>query len=287
MLDSKKVTSYQPGEYSVCVRGVQRCGPITLTETLHPTGNRLPPHAHKNASWALVLGGEFAECSDSEQHCKSGTILVRSSGQIHADHFFETSHCLNVEIDINYVAPNLKAVHRVLSRVFEKFIRSADNSEDTLANLMHEIAGRRDFGGLVQAIPEWLNGARRIATNDRETNHSVISIAREVGIHPTHLSRSYRAFFGKSILQDLRDSRVAHAKNLMFSGMPASQAAAQAGFADQSHMIKVFRTALGMTPAECASFCGRTARTKEAEKHFMAPPEVIPGRPAPLGQPGR
>jgi AraC-like DNA-binding protein len=44
--------------------------------------------------------------------------------------------------------------------------------------------------------------------------------------------------------------RLRHAKRLMLDGEPPAFAAASVGFADQSHLIRKFKAAYGITPGQ-------------------------------------
>lgn len=63
------------------------------------------------------------------------------------------------------------------------------------------------------------------------------------------LSRDFRKFYGTSPYRYLTLRRLDLARRLMLAGVPLADVAAQAGFADQSHMTRQFTRAYGMPPA--------------------------------------
>lgn len=63
------------------------------------------------------------------------------------------------------------------------------------------------------------------------------------------LSRDFRKFYGTSPYRYLTLRRLDLARRLMLAGVPLAHVAAQAGFADQSHMTRQFTRAYGMPPA--------------------------------------
>lgn len=63
------------------------------------------------------------------------------------------------------------------------------------------------------------------------------------------LSRDFRKFYGTSPYRYLTLRRLDLARRLMLAGAPLADVAAQAGFADQSHMTRQFTRAYGMPPA--------------------------------------
>ncbi len=77
----------------------------------------------------------------------------------------------------------------------------------------------------------------------------VADLAREAGVHRVHLARAFRDHFGESVTLFARRVRLEAAQRLIAAGgISLAQAAARAGFADQSHLTRVMRAALGLTP---------------------------------------
>jgi AraC-like DNA-binding protein len=72
--------------------------------------------------------------------------------------------------------------------------------------------------------------------------------AQEIHAHPAHLVRMFSREFGISPHQYLAGRRIDLARGLLLDGMPASLAAAAAGFCDQSHLSRSFRRVLGTSP---------------------------------------
>ena len=75
------------------------------------------------------------------------------------------------------------------------------------------------------------------------------SLAAALDIHPAWLTRVYRAANGEGIRETVRRKRIEQAVALLrHTRQPPADVAAVAGFADQSHMNRDFRTVLGRTP---------------------------------------
>ena len=70
--------------------------------------------------------------------------------------------------------------------------------------------------------------------------------------HPAHLVRAFGRAFGISPHQYLTSRRVDLARRLLLDGMPPAQAAAEAGFYDQSHLSRHFSHVLGTSPGRYA-----------------------------------
>ena len=76
-------------------------------------------------------------------------------------------------------------------------------------------------------------------------------VARDLGLHPAWLTQADRVATGEGLHQTLSRTRGERAALLLrHSADPAAQIAAEAGFCDQSHMIRCFRQLFGRTPNE-------------------------------------
>ncbi len=85
-------------------------------------------------------------------------------------------------------------------------------------------------------------GAFGPAGRTRET------LAREAGLSAFHLIRVFRKATGLTPHNWLLDRRVHQACNLLRDGLSATHVAAMTGFSDQSHLTRVFKQRLGVTP---------------------------------------
>lgn len=99
--------------------------------------------------------------------------------------------------------------------------------------------------------PRWLRTAREILHDRCCGTVSISEIAGAAGVHPIHLSRTFRKFFKCTPGDYLRDCRLEIAASLLRDGRePIAQVALASGFTDQSQLSKAFRRKFGVTPAE-------------------------------------
>jgi AraC-like DNA-binding protein len=78
---------------------------------------------------------------------------------------------------------------------------------------------------------------------------SVKALAEEIGICPRHFRRLFRRAKGMTPQEYLWSRRTAYAKTLLAGGRHnVSEAAAEAGFADQAHLNRRFRKVYGVAP---------------------------------------
>jgi AraC-like DNA-binding protein len=81
-------------------------------------------------------------------------------------------------------------------------------------------------------------------------NVSLNDLSRLADLSTYHLVTSFRAEFGLPPCQYQIQRRVLHTSTRLRQGMPISQAAYEAGFADQSHLTRHFKRIVGVTPGQ-------------------------------------
>ena len=77
-------------------------------------------------------------------------------------------------------------------------------------------------------------------------------LAAVAGLSRFELVRRFGAQMGLTPHAFHTNLRVAHARRLLAAGTPAAAVAAACGFADQAHLTRTFRVAVGVTPARYA-----------------------------------
>lgn len=74
------------------------------------------------------------------------------------------------------------------------------------------------------------------------------TLARMAKLSPCRLNRTFAAQIGMPPHEYQNQQRVDEIKRLTAASVPLADAAAEAGFADQSHMTRCFKKIMGMTP---------------------------------------
>ena len=75
-------------------------------------------------------------------------------------------------------------------------------------------------------------------------------VARRFHMSRDYCNRLFKQATGTTVLQYILFNRVLYAKKLIAQGMPASTAAAQAGFSDYSNFFRTYKKITGRTPSE-------------------------------------
>jgi AraC-like DNA-binding protein len=82
---------------------------------------------------------------------------------------------------------------------------------------------------------------------------SAATLEKITGTDRFTLTRHFRRAYGTSPDRYRTRRRLDLARAAIERGVPLSQAASEAGFADQSHLTRQFKQAYGLTPARWAS----------------------------------
>ena len=83
-------------------------------------------------------------------------------------------------------------------------------------------------------------------------------LAAVAGLSRFELARTFRAQVGLPPHAFQLDLRVRRARALLAGGEPPAAVAAACGFADQSHLHRVFKRAVGVTPGRYAASSSKT-----------------------------
>jgi AraC-like DNA-binding protein len=89
---------------------------------------------------------------------------------------------------------------------------------------------------------------------------TLAELAAHAGLSRFELARTFRAQVGLPPHAFQLDLRIARARTLLAGGEPTAAVAAQCGFCDQAHLTRVFKRAVGVTPARYA----RSSKTPAA-----------------------
>jgi AraC-like DNA-binding protein len=117
-----------------------------------------------------------------------------------------------------------------------------------LSELLAGAAGRR-AKVVVLDLPALGRVRERIAVEPGR-QPAMAELEALAGLDRWTLARQFRLAYGISPSGYRVQRQVARAQELMRAGLPLATAAAEAGFADQSHLTRQFRRAVGLTPAQ-------------------------------------
>jgi AraC family transcriptional regulator len=232
-------------------------------------GTSIAPHEHERACLAVTLDGSFETALRRRSYaCARGSVHIEPSAERHHNRFDAAGArvlVLNVdEVWLDRLGEARGAVDAVRHyrdrRIVELAMRAAHElaapecaTKVALQGLSLEMLAwaARPHGnvpGLERS--RWIGRVEELLRARFSDPPSLPELAREAGVHPVHLARSFRAGTGLSVGAFVRKLRLEWAtERLVRSDQPLAFIAAEAGFADQSHFTRLFRTATGVTPA--------------------------------------
>jgi AraC family transcriptional regulator len=240
-----------------------------LTEYSQRPGDHIPKHSHERSYFSLIVAGDYAETYGNQcRHCRPGTVVFHPAGEPHAEHLGGAgAREFNVEIAGHWLgeSPVYRSVLnepadfrggpfvRLACRLYREF-RQPDPFaplavEGLMLDLVASLARRRDHSAC-RRPPLWLARVRELLRARFVAPPCLAEMAREVGVHAVHLARTFRAHYGCSVGEYVRQLRVEFARQrLAKSDSPLAEIALDAGFFDQSHFTRVFKQFTGFSPS--------------------------------------
>lgn len=242
---------------------------LTLTETLHAPGSSIQPHVHDAASICLTLTGQGVEVIDGRHIVmQPGGVIMRAPKIVHSDQYGAVPlRGLMIELDRKW----LETCRHFLS-LFESYrhfpngavpalalrIYRESRIKDTVApiiveGLMLEMLGHASRSLIKTPVrpPGWLMQARDLLHGRFNDSLNLVEIANFVGVHPTHLARTFKKHYRTTVGEYLRRLRLDWATHRLSETEDSiTEIALAAGFYDQSHFSHLFKQHTGLTPAE-------------------------------------
>ncbi len=231
-------------------------------------------HSHENAHIIFILDGHYALAGAGiERTLPSGSLIFVPAGTTHQNHpQTRKTRILTVSISAPQIERASNYVRMPEAQVYFRhgqvaFLASRLGAECQLWRGLSSLTAEGLCLELLAAVatrnetkeripPRWLRTAREHLHDRCREKVSISELAIAVGVHPIHLSRTFRAFFHCTPGEYLRDCRVEMAARLLRSENESiAQVALECGFCDQSQMAKAFRRNFRVSPSEfrCAN----------------------------------
>jgi AraC family transcriptional regulator len=241
---------------------------VRFSRTRYPPGTRQPTHAHDDIQVSLMLrGGLIEECGELRAHAGPMSMVVKRAGVEHADTYGPGgAQLLRIALDPADVERLLgdcdrarlpawrwlhdRAATRALLRLYQHALTGQTDLQDdpALSDLLAALAtwrGAPRHG----CVPGWLQRVREQLEEEGNTRIRVSGLALDAGVHPVHLTRAFRQWFGCTVSGYLQRLRLRRACELLARPeRPLARVALDAGFADQPHFCRQFFHATGLTP---------------------------------------
>jgi len=241
-----------------------------VTAVIHAGSNVNPKmHSHEFPLISLLLQGTMREVDQRRTvDCGPFSLHLQAPGYMHS-HQIKSKEAMSLcamfmpeFLDRLTVPPSALlvpaiydsgAVIEVGLRIYREMWASDDASDLVLEGLFLQLVGEMDRAGCIKDTlpPPWLEETKDLLNDRYLDGLSLVQIADEIGVHPSHLSRTFRKHFGQTLGEYVRSLRIDHAvRQLASTDSPIGHIAATAGFSDHAHFSRECKKRLGMTPVE-------------------------------------
>ena len=255
------------GQFFGKVAGRYRASGIVLSELRHAEGRAFPRHSHGLAYFCLLLSGAYAERIAGRRLAQQPmTMVFHPPGTDHEDEVGERgARFFSVEVDERWTERlreegKVRLDLSVLSsgeplwlalRLYRDLQEGDSCSGLAVEGLVLELLAAT--GRLTRTDerrpPRWLPRVESLLRERFRESLSLDDLASEAGVHPAHLSRTFRRFHGRTPGEYVQELRVrAVCQGLADRDRSLADLACEAGFVDQSHCTRVFKSLTGTTP---------------------------------------
>ena len=227
----------------------------------------VPPHASLTLAWGA--GGCSLEFAGGGFEVRPGECMWIDAGFAHRGENTPGSDFLSLFIPARHILAAALHIAPIgaASRTAPRDI--ADVLVGLSSLLLAGEATRFSEAPFLDAVLDWVgtgfrslaniddthDAVSRAATMLRESQGdaiSIASVAAEVGLSPSEMSRRFRAYHQVTPEVYRKQVRLARATRALAGGSSVVAAAHEAGFADTAHLSRTFRQQYGLTPSDWA-----------------------------------
>lgn len=234
-----------------------------LAERFYEANTSIPLHRHDTPYFCFIVSGGLSErVGEHVWECTVFDGISNFVGEAHADHFTCPSRTFSVEVCASMLkgcrpgcqrtSPRLIRGGRLAWRglsLYTEFVRGHGDVQDGVESLVWELLAEPLATDATP--PGWLRRVRNAIDGSFREPFALESLAQLGGVHVVHLARTFHRYYGSTVGSYVRRLRIDFAcRELVRSARPVSAIAQDAGFHDQSHFTRTFRSALRFTPAQ-------------------------------------
>lgn len=246
---------------------------LQLSDGIYFASTEIPNHSHEQAVFCIALKGACRELfAGRVRHYEALSVQYLPSYQCHTLDFSLTdTRAFSINVDRQwqerareYSLKLENSIHchggllaALMMKLYREF-RQIDNAsqlaiEGLTLELLAEVS-RHHVSTRDKHAPQWLERAVELLRERFAERLTIPEVAMSVGVHPVHLAREFRRFKRCTIGEYVRQLRIERACHQLHNPEePLAAIAAGAGFSDQSHFCRTFKSFVGMTPSEYRS----------------------------------
>lgn len=248
----------------------RRPGPLSVRVLHYEPGAQLARHHHGCASLSLMLEGEQRE-SVGQRHydCPNHSAVLKGADVEHANLvgprgtlglFVEMSGATEAALCDAAGTPlgagcfSDGTTRHLVRRIGQEVRLRRPAAMLVVEGLLFELLGslvRKRSGAATRRGEAQLTRALDYLEAHFQRRLTVADVADKAGIHPSYLAELFRERYATSVGEWVRNRRLEFVREALRNpATPISSIAFRAGFADQSHLTRLFRARFGLTPAE-------------------------------------
>jgi AraC family transcriptional regulator len=241
------------------LRSVQVNG-LALVDQHTQRGGVLPRHCHSHAWFTFLFAGSYIErLRSSERRCAAGMVIWHPPDLVHENLFISNGHNLNLVFEpwwLESLPPDESLPGKVLTwegglayrfglELYRGLNRDSQVSQESVINLISlctSSAYTHRCARWLARVLEWMN-------DEYSSALTLTEASQKAGVHPVHISRSFRNLLGCTFREYLALIRLRRATDLLKrSSTDITEIALTCGFSDHSHFTRTFKRATGLTP---------------------------------------
>ena len=269
-IESASESRLPPGRlYGKSLKSRKAAG-LTLTEIAYPADFSVTRHSHELAQLCFVRHGAFSEVyGRKSREVGPLTLITRPVGEMHAHRFHRAgARCFVIELgteslrQVREYVPVMEDSAQFqsgllawfMTRLYKEFLATDDASTLAIEGLTLEVLSEVSRQRVTVPEPKpsgWLTKTREFLHAHFAEPITVSTVAEVVGVHPTHLARSFRHVQHCTIGDYVRRLRIEFAcREAAVTERSLTEIALAAGFYDQSHFSRTFKQLVGITPSQ-------------------------------------
>jgi AraC family transcriptional regulator len=238
---------------------------FSISETCYGAGRTIASHDHDFTYLSLVLHGDFQELvGRTTASARSASVVLMPRGVTHGERIGPRgARSVTVTLKAPFVdqgaAGRLQLeqwrcfhggpIARIMLDAYQECLLADHGTElgvcERLLELFDAISGECDRTPARQCVA----AAVRLLDARSTDGMRLGDLAADLGIDPSYLARAFRQQMSCTMSQYRRRLWVREAAHLLAStDAPLSHVALTSGFADQSHLCRVFKAEMGLSP---------------------------------------
>ncbi|MDC8003893.1 helix-turn-helix transcriptional regulator [Aureisphaera galaxeae] len=231
------------------------------------TADRTDWHYHENPYFMYVLQGNMKDCNTKTKTlCPSGSLMFNNWQEAHfGSKHSERASGFHLEFEKNWLKEkgiplqvwegsqliHNPQIHFLFAQLYREFLISDTFSEVSVEVLLVQICDALSEIKHIDSLqnPIWVDQLKELLHYDTAAL-SLDYLSNELNVHPVHLSRAAPKYLSMSLGEYMRQQKLKRTIPLLLdSSIKLTEIAYQAGFSDQSHFNRVFKSHFHTNPS--------------------------------------